>query len=272
MKKFSERKGHVETNVTLQTEDINDNLRNSLWNVLDQHIWSLNSFLNWDRDYEPGVFGFSKDLWSNYFKKPVDSRPPDKRQILATIRKHYFNCNWYEVYDFLEFIVNRRVTNSRLQESINKILERELSGFRLVSGNFIDITDEQEVQALEEVLRDTKFSPVTLHLQRALELLTDRQHPDYRNSIKESISAVESMARIITGKTKATLGAALKELESKGKIHQALKDGFSKLYGYTSDAEGVRHAMLEESNLSAADAKYFLISCTSFVNYLKSQM
>ena len=46
----------------------------------------------------------------------------------------------------------------------------------------------------------------------------------------------------------------------------------SNLYGYTNDADGIRHAMLEQPNLTAADAKYFLISCTAFVNYLKSKV
>lgn len=45
-----------------------------------------------------------------------------------------------------------------------------------------------------------------------------------------------------------------------------------KLYAYTSDEGGIRHAMLDEPNLTAADARYFLLSCTSFVNYLKSQL
>ena len=45
-----------------------------------------------------------------------------------------------------------------------------------------------------------------------------------------------------------------------------------KLYGYTSDEGGIRHAMLDEPNLTSADARYFLLSCTSFVNYLKAQL
>jgi hypothetical protein len=68
------------------------------------------------------------------------------------------------------------------------------------------------------------------------------------------------------------LSDALKVIERRGSLHQALKEGFIKLYGYTSDEGGIRHAMLDEPNLSAADARYFLLSCTSFVNYLKAQL
>ena len=80
------------------------------------------------------------------------------------------------------------------------------------------------------------------------------------------------MARVLSGSPKATLGEALKVLERKRQLHPALKDGFSKLYGYTSDEDGIRHAMLDEPNITQADAKYFLLSCTSFINYLKANL
>jgi len=43
-------------------------------------------------------------------------------------------------------------------------------------------------------------------LSRALELLSDRKQPDYRNSIKESISAVEATCQVFASKSRATLG------------------------------------------------------------------
>jgi len=137
------------------------------------------------------------------------------------------------------------------------VLERELAGYRIIEDVVTEITDEQEIETLTEALEDTRFQGVSNHLKRALELLSNRENPDYRNSIKESISAVESMAKIITQKPKADLEEVLKVLERSGKIHGALKAGFSKLYGYTSDEGGIRHAMLEEPNLSASDAKFF---------------
>ena len=80
------------------------------------------------------------------------------------------------------------------------------------------------------------------------------------------------MARIVSNDLKATLRDALSAIEKGGTLHSALKEGFLKLYGYTSDEGGIRHAMLEEPNLNAADARYFLLSCTTFTNYLKAQI
>ncbi len=74
---------------------------------------------------------------------------------------------------------------------------------------------------LDDALRDSKFAGVAAHLQRGLELYADRESPDYRNSIKESISAVESMARIVAENPKATLGDALKTIEKRGSLHHA---------------------------------------------------
>ena len=108
-------------------------------------------------------------------------------------------------------------------------------------------------------------------MQKALQFYSDRENPDYENSIKESISAVEAMCCIITGMTgaSATLGAALRKLEESGVvIHGAMRSAFSQLYGYASDENGIRHGGIDFKNAPAEDAKYMLISCSAFVNYL----
>ncbi|MEM9118458.1 MAG: hypothetical protein AAGD09_11315 [Cyanobacteria bacterium P01_F01_bin.56] len=48
------------------------------------------------------------------------------------------------------------------------------------------------------------------------------------------------MTKAITGSDKATLGAALKILETE--LYPALTKAFSSLYGHTSDTGGIRHA------------------------------
>ena len=266
MKRFSQRKGFKPVAEVIQTDSMNSELRNSLWNVLDVLVWS--KALATDHQL---IERFSRELWFNFFKKPIDSRSEYPRRILEEIRAHFFNCKWFEVYDFLEFVVGT-LPRIGLVKSLNSILERELSGYRFVSGHLTDITDAQELEMLETALADSQFAGVAAHLQQALNLYTKRQNPDYRNSIKESISAVEGMARIVSGNPRAMLSDALKAIEKKGLLHKALKAGFIKLYGYTSDSGGIRHAMMDEPKLAAADARYFLLSCTSFVNYLKAQI
>jgi hypothetical protein len=48
----------------------------------------------------------------------------------------------------------------------------------------------------------------------------------------------------------------------------APEEAFVKLYGYTSDADGIRHALMDESDLASEDAKFMLVLCSAFVNYL----
>ena len=109
-----------------------------------------------------------------------------------------------------------------------------------------------------------RFKSAVTHIETALAGLADRASPDYRNSIKESISAVEAMCQIITGDPKATLAKALKQIG----VHSALEAGFIKIYGYTSDGDGIRHALSNEAAVGADDAKFFLVACSAFVNYL----
>ncbi len=272
MKTFSERKGLKPVSEIIQFDSMNEALRNSLWNALDVALWSTDDFIY--RQYgQPHIEPLSKSLWFHYFKKPIDSRPDRASKILAAIREYFFSCRWNEVYDFLEFIVSAyERSKPRLPEFLNSFLERELSGYRFVAGHIADVTSQEELTMIEEAARDSRFAGVSAHIQRALELYADRENPDYRNSIKESISAVESIARVVSGSQKATLGDALKAIKKSGQLHPALKEGFLKLYGYTSDEQGIRHAMLDEPNLTAADARFFLVSCSSFVNYLKAQL
>jgi len=272
MKSFSQRKGIVPIEEVIQLNGMNESLRNSLWNALDVGVWSTENFMY--RQYgAPEIDSFTQGLWFHYFKKPIDSLPRHSSDKLKLVRTYFFDCPWNEAYDFIEFVVDSLShSRKRLPEPLNAILERESSGYRIVSGHVVDITSEQEVKMLEEAIRDTRFAGVSAHLERALELLSNRENPDYRNSIKESVSAVESMARVVTDNPKATLPDALKSLEKNGRLHTALKDGFVKLYGYTSDEQGIRHAMLDEPSINASDARFFLLSCTSFANYLKAQL
>lgn len=273
-KRFSERKGFKPVSEVIQIDNISKELRNSLWNVLSATFLleyskqSLSDTLRWN---DTDIDQFIKYVWLHYFKNHLDDLPSIKDWAVRNLRTYFDDCEWYEVYDFLEVTLNYFECKI-LVHIINNVLARELSGFRFIGGVFTNITTEQEVEMLAKETDDKNFPAVSSHLKRALTLMSNREHPDYRNSIKESISAVESLAKIITNMPKATLGDALKTLERSNQIHSALKDSFLKLYGYTSDEGGIRHAMLDEPNLTVDDAKFFLLSCTSFTNYLKSKI
>ena len=147
---------------------------------------------------------------------------------------------------------------------INFELEKFNAAYRFIDISIVEITDKNEIEAIEVALNHPEKS-VREHLNSALNKLSDKEAPDYRNSIKESISAVEAACRILTGNKSATLGDALKKVNN---LHPAMKQAFDKLYGYTSDASGVRHSLLDEDTITYADAKFMLVTCSAFVSYL----
>ncbi len=274
MKLFSQRKGFKALKNVIQIESMDTDLRNSLWNALTMCYWEELKKNVYDRE----IIRLFRKLWNDYFKRPIDTLKSYPLDIVSEIREYFFRCKWFEVYDFIEFIANNFVDkyrtrlNSDFRNICNYILEREISAYRFVGGKITQITSEEEIGEIEEALEAGKsLKSVRTHLNTALDLLANRKSPDYRNSIKESISAVEAICRLITGKDKAMLGEALKEIEKAVEIHPSLKGAFSKLYGYSSDAEGIRHALSEESNLDFEDAKFMLVSCSAFINYLVSK-
>lgn len=267
--KFSQRIGLTEVRSVIQLDGMTPELRNSLWNVLDRLVWSAKGFM-WDYPREADIQPFSRILWSEFLKLPVDQRPTEAKSILRSMREYFFSAEWFEAYDFIEFClwITKFETYKELPSQFNSVLERELSGYRVVGLQIVPVTDDNEITAIEQAIAKSPYQGTRMHLSQAMHHLSSKPDPDYRNSIKESISAVESACREITKNPKATLGDALKFLKRSWHLHPALQTGFSALYGYASDEDGIRHAMSEEPSIGLAEAKYFLVSCASFVNYL----
>ncbi len=272
---FSQRKGIKPIKSVIQIDSMDAELRNGLWNALHTHYWSCPSPEFGDIDEEiylsenPDMDILCKQLWRLYFKWPIDTLSDYWDDTYKEVRKYFFSFEWYEVYDFIEFVANNYSidsVNSQFMQSCNNVLEQELS-YRFVGGRITEISTQEEISEIEQAL-EIPIKPVKEHLKQSLDLLADRKNPDYRNSIKEAISAVESFGKIVTKNDKAELGDALKEIESQVKLHPALKAAFTKLYGYTSNADGIRHGLMDEPNVGFEDAKFMLVSCSAFINYL----
>ncbi len=271
--RFSQRMGLTPVRQAIQKDDMDADLRNGLWSVLHK------GYLDHNRNFtlsETQLMSFVETLWIGYFNHPVDEVPHTWGHAHKTIRHYYFNAEWYQVYDLIEFIVQHsdslvpKYETPKYTRAFNNMLKRGLSGYRFISDTITPTTSEEEVASIETSLKlDGIFAPVEVHLNQALKLLSDRQQPDYKNSVKESISAVESMASLIAGRNKAELAPALDRIKSKLGMHTAFADALKKLYNYASDEDGIRHAALEETSLDQEDAIFMLVSCSAFVNYLK---
>ena len=276
--RFSERLGYKSIKQELQYEIIDIELKNSLWTIfLGIFINNLEQ-LNYHNERE--LYTYTYSLWRDFYKLPIDTAPiyNDKsvnRELLTKHIRNFFyseETEWYEIYDLIEF--SGKFSKTEYSDSINKILEREKAGYRFLKSQIVPISSKEEIQEIEEAINESdSFKSVKIHLETSLHLLSNKQNPDYRNSIKESISAIESMCKIFTNDNKSTLGQTLKKLEEVGHLHPALKKAFSSLYGYTSDNGGIRHSLIEtDRKIDFYEAKFMLVTCSAFINFLKSRM
>lgn len=279
---FSQRNGYKASQKPIQRESVDTDLRNGLQTALHLHLWpQLHTFIEDNlKDSSVKAGEILTELWIFYLKRPLYDLtyfsgdkiyPHHVISVFIEVDSVLKSGKWFEVYDVLEFIYQRcpPYLSQNLWQALNAVLTQENSAYRLVGGRFVESSSEAELESISEAIEtSSELGGVRIHLDQALSLISNRQNPDYRNSIKESISAVEALAKIITKDSKATLGKALKVLESSEGIHPALKQSLSSLYGYTSDADGIRHALMQESKLTFTDAKFIFVSCTAFINYL----
>jgi len=276
--RFSQRIGITPATKVAQKESLDDDLQNALWSLLSLFYWEKYRCPGTGESYygrsdyvrRSNLEGLIISLWLHYFKKPIDTIDEYWEHCLAGLREYFFKAKWHEVYDFIEFVAHYgpKQTMTKFIEACNIYLERENSAYRFVEESIAEITSTEEIEEIEQaILLSAPYAGVKAHLTTALLLMSNKTNPDYRNSIKESISSVESLAKQIAQDTSGTLGGVLKELEKSKKLHPALKNAFSSLYGYSNDADGIRHALLDEPNLTKADARFMLVCCSAFVNY-----
>lgn len=274
---FSDRYGIKPLNTEMQVDSLDNRTRsiviNEIYTIYDDNIDDLTlkclffneiiknvffetNLLEIDRPYK---YKFDV-LFEQYIKEPILHNDYD--DVLTMLE--------YLLELFVDFVSDRdKSIKKRIYKSFNELFEREYVGYRFVKNIIVPITDKVELQAINDCIKDI-FEGCKKHINKALAYLSDRKKPDYNNSVKESISAVEAVCRIIVGKDKATLGDALKILERKEKLNGQLKSGFGKLYDYTNSADGIRHAngMFAE-NVTFEEAKFMLVMCCAFINYLK---
>lgn len=293
---FSDRNNIDKLNTIIQTDSFDERTRIQLYNYFvrvienDEYIYPIEKE-NFYFDILNNVYcepienyDYSKDkyvkLCKIYIKDTFLSDSSSYDAVLSLIEymsnlldkvyipqrdEHYFEMQYY--YDYNNETDNINCTNIR--DKVNELFEKECVGYRFIGDNIVAVTDKIEIKEIEESLQ-SNYDGCREHIKKAVGFLADREQKDYKNCIKESISAVESICCIIADKKNATLGEALKILESKCNLKGQLKSAFEKLYAYTdNDKGGIRHAEgLFVSDVSFEEAKFMLVSCSAFVNYL----
>jgi hypothetical protein len=176
--------------------------------------------------------------------------------------------DYVQVLGFLQMVIRHSNCPRYFADMVNACLEQGHVAYRVVDRTIVPIGSEAEIEAIKRAFVDlakTEFGGAREHLRKAGEELTAGHYAD---SVRESIHAVESVARVL--EPNADLSNALAELEKSASMHPAMKKAFLALYGYTSDEQGIRHALLEAGApaVDETDALFMIGACAAFVSYM----
>lgn len=158
---------------------------------------------------------------------------------------------------------------NRYSGEVNKLLAEENVGWRLDRNGFVVRESPKElrdrIEKIEETLTD-EFEPARDHYRKALRFANARP-VDPENSIKEIVSAVESVGRILYPKA-GTLGNVVKEMRRDPVWPQQLVSVIEKFYGYACSEPAVRHGGPKISNVVLDDAEFCLHLGAALIRYM----
>lgn len=270
---FSERYGYTKPSDIIIRERITPEIQNAICSCYDIILDELHY-----HGVDDGYTALEYHIWLFFLnKRKVDF--VRKEQLITDYLEE--DHKWYKKIDLIELSIKflyQYFDNKPkgynivclFVHTLNKEFERLHFAYRIVNKEIVEITSEEEIIAIEDALKNSTDN-IKTHLNNALELYAQRPIGDYRNSIKESISAVEAASRNITGENVLNF----KKMEEKGVlVSPILRQAFEKLYGYTNDkSTGIRHALMEDTNIpQAEEALFMLVSCSTFVNYLNKKI
>jgi len=285
---FSQRNGYEDLPEPMRLEQLSYDLRRELCNavrqLLSKILEEVSDGKRYRKDFLVRTLGEFSKILENEIEKELYFQDP-----LEQIEKILVNSNFNRILDFLEIVFNETEFESvtvgeyeileRLRSSsankIQKLFNKHTAPYWLDTSQrpywFFPRTSEEEGAAAHqamEMLRQEGMNGAVTHLRKAARFINTGDHAD---SIRESIHAVESVARTIDSGSSTTLGPALSSLKNCGLLqHKALEKAFQQLYGYTSDEQGIRHALLEKdaADVRLEEVMFMFGACASFAGYL----
>ncbi len=204
-------------------------------------------------------FGQSYD-YSNHFQDHINN---------CNDLEHFLSqeAEWYQIYDFIEYHL-KHSDDAELINKYNEILNDEKTGYHIIGNIIVPITNGFEISQIEETIAKSP-EHVVESFNKSLALFSDRNNPDYNNSIKESITAVEALCCTIVEGSADTLGQAVNRIKDYGIIlNEHLATSIKELYKYTCNEDGKRHGGTTYIESDVEDAKFMILTCSAIINYL----
>lgn len=251
----------------LSRTELSRELRSKLWAFVHQYVEP--AYYRMLQGREQQWLAILKDQHVNFYHRRVDKFQTNG--FLDRLGDMFDHKPYQDVYGWLQFVLRHPSCPKNFEEGLQKVLTECRAPYRVSDQTFWPIATQEEADAVNAAMvavSSQQYSGARTHLTSAG---TKLSQGDYAGSVRESISAVESVARVL--ESSGDLAKALAGLEQRISIHPALKKGFITLYGYTSDEKGIRHALLskEDADVDETDAIFFIGACASFVTYLISK-
>ncbi|MBX3548286.1 MAG: hypothetical protein KF748_03955 [Xanthobacteraceae bacterium] len=277
---FEEAEGKSKYPDFLKWGELDNRIRSAIWNALyasiffdgiDEHTYSVETFYEQPlHDILLREFIHRQHGFANEFKASFQG----KNNALATWSNFFRDSDYVEVFGFLTYFLRDRECPKNVLDTVKRALDTPWSPYRLIIADNIPtimpVTSPEEKATLEADLAkvfSSKFSGARTHLKNALDALNAG---NFRDVVREAVHSIESATKQLANNDSATLTTALKKLRDENKLHPALAGAFEKLYAYTSDEKGVRHALVLADNekVGFSEAVFFLSACSAFVAFL----
>lgn len=258
----------------LQVDSCDKALRVSLYNLyiqLQESIGKLSA---------PRFGTFRRYVWAEFFLQPISEYHDS--YFSSKVRDLFNEGEWFRIYDFYEVIFEILQYAEKdiqaielLAKETNDLLLENGSGYRFIKETlrFVPIISDSEIECIEDAISATKdqFSGAHEHIRNALAHMSDRENPHYDSSFQQSIAGLESVCVKLCDGQESSLGKALKCLQKRGgyNIPKMLFKAFEDMYAYSNDTQsGVRHYLERPSEIELEDARYWLVTCSAFINLL----
>jgi hypothetical protein len=254
----------------LQLREVSQELRAVLWNTIRGRLQSCTKRSDYGKAYlDSPWFLILRDEHVYRQHKMVDDWINVAEDRSREVRRIFEHGDYIAIFGWLEFVLKHPSCPQDLHKQIEGNLRYSRAAYRVIDKQVIcPIASTAEHATIVKAFADldaTQFKGARAHLRNAASNLTAGEFAD---SVRESIHAVESVCQTLD--PSADLSKALARLEQKISIHGGMRKGFTSLYGYTSDEDGIRHALLEggQARVDEADALFMIGACAAFVSYL----
>lgn len=215
-------------------------------------------------------------------RKEPDTNIYDSFYAWETLKDLIRTVEWFHFYDFVELVGREldkpklirveKFSLNRYRVQVNEIFSENRIAWRMNTKGELQREMPKALQQLtdkaEKALGD-EFEPARAHYRKALRYAFERP-VDPENSIKEIVSAIESVGKVFYPSA-STLGNVIKEMRADGKFPSTMVNVLEKFYTMSNAEPGVRHGSNRISVVNIHDAELSIHIGAAFIRYFMAK-